>query len=149
MTQALTAARTALNPAAHLTVEDNQDLSRRTLYRLARIIYAETHAVLPDAEALASMIANLRRANSALEDISEDADLFECLNKKSERHADLLIRYDSRELQMCLRTLSRALSGVLKDSTRGAVRFHRAQLLPDWATSVGSVSEIGNLHFYI
>ncbi|MDR0319123.1 MAG: cell wall hydrolase [Rickettsiales bacterium] len=136
-------------PHPHLTVIENTDLPRRALFRMARLIYAETRAAsLAEIEALASMVANLVRAGRSLEDMAEDKRLFECLNKSSARHADLLLRHDSAAMQICVRTLARALTGVLADQTRGAARFHRAENLPDWATGVGSVCEIGNLHFY-
>jgi hypothetical protein len=142
---------TGLDPVSHphLRVIENFDLDKRIFYRIARIIYAETRAAsLAEVEALASMVANAKRAGASLEDLSEDKLLFECLDKDSARHGDLMIRYDSPALQMCLRTLSRALTGILRDTTRGATRFHRAEMLPSWATDIGSISETGNLHFY-
>jgi hypothetical protein len=96
------------------------------------------------------MIANIRKKQGRdLTELSEDPNAFECLNRASGRHADLLIRYESPALQMCRRTLQRALTGVLPDGVRGATRFHRAELLPEWATAIGSIHETPNLHFYI
>jgi hypothetical protein len=133
-----------------LSVIENEDLSKRALYKLARIIYAETHCeTLSEVEALATMIANIvKDTNRTPEDIAEDKTIFECLNTNSARHSDLLIRYDAPALQMCVRTMSRALNGLISAPIRGAIRFHRAELLPDWAIAEGTVAEIHNLHFY-
>jgi hypothetical protein len=133
----------------HLTLIENPDLPRRTLYRLARILYAETRAAsLAEVESLASLVSNLKKSGRSLSDISEDRLMFECLDRNSARHQDLLIRHDSPALQMCLRTLSRSLSGILPDCIKGATNFHRAEFLPLWSTDIGSIIEIGNLHFY-
>jgi hypothetical protein len=135
----------------HLTLIKNPDESKIILYKIARIIYAETNASsLRAAEALASLIKNLCISSARqLEDIAKDATVFESLNKNSARHDDLLVDCNRAEFQMCLRVAQRMLSGALPDAARGAVRFHRADTMPGWATSIGSICEIDNLIFYL
>lgn len=134
-----------------LTLIKNTDESKIIPYRIARIIYAETHASsLAVVEALASMIANLRESSGRpLENIIEDKDVFESLNDDSPRHGDLLADSAGRGFQMCLRVAQRMLGGGLPDCCCGATKFHRIELLPDWAVARGYIAEIGGLLFYL
>ncbi|MDR1026917.1 MAG: cell wall hydrolase [Rickettsiales bacterium] len=116
-------------------------------HRLARCVYAETLAAsLPAVEALCAMVKNTGRP---IAEIARDENVFESLRRESERHAALLVKYDDIGLEMCLRAVRRMLCGNLPDLTRGATRFHRDDQLPEWATALGSIAEIGNLLFYI
>lgn len=123
---------------------------KTTLVQIARIIYAETRASsLPAVEALASMIGNIyQKSMCSLACIAADESMFECLLKNSARHSDLLIAEDDPKFQMCFRVAKRMVIGQLPDSVRGAVRFHREDSMPDWATDKGSISEIDGLLFY-
>ncbi|MCL2748632.1 MAG: cell wall hydrolase [Alphaproteobacteria bacterium] len=128
----------------------NNDDAKIALYKLARIIYAETHASsLPAVEALASMIGNLcAKSTRQLADIVVDRSIFESLNKNSTRHADLLIDSANLKFQMCLRATKRMARGQMPDSVRSATRFHRAEISPAWATARGYVAEVDGLFFY-
>jgi len=134
-----------------LTLIKNDDEAKIVLYKLARIIHAETRASsLPAVEALASMIGNLRcKSIRQLEDIAADELIFESLDKNSVRHTDLLIDSADPKFQMCLRAVKRMTGGQLPDSVRGATKFHRAENSPDWANTCGYVAEIDGLLFYL
>lgn len=123
---------------------------KTTLVQLSRIIYAETRASsLPAVEALASMIGNIcKQSMCSLAFIAVDESTFECFLKNSARHSDMLIAEDDPKFQMCLRVAKRMTIGQLPDSVRGAVRFHREDSMPDWATDKGSIAEIDGLLFY-
>ena len=132
-------------PELKLFVNENDDLIAE--HRLARCVYAETLAEsLPAVEALCAMVKNTGRPIS---EIARDENVFESLSRESERHAALLVRHDDRGLLLCLRAVRRMLRGDIPDKIRGATRFHREDQLPDWATAIGSVAEVGNLLFYI
>jgi hypothetical protein len=114
--------------------------------RLARCVYAETLAAsLPEVEQLCAMVRNTGRPPA---EIAEDRGVFESLAKESSRHAALLADFRDPGFQMVLRTVRRMKAGLIVDKIYGATRFHRADSLPDWATSLGSVAEIGSLSFY-
>jgi hypothetical protein len=135
----------------HLKLIKNNDDAKITLYKLARIIYAETRASsLTAVESLASMISNrCLKMYKSLADISADAELFESLNKNSARHDMLLVSADSPGFQMCLRTVQKMINGNLPDSVFGATQFHRIEFLPDWAVSRGYIAECDGMLFYI
>lgn len=123
---------------------------KATLVQLSRIIYAETRASsLPAVEALASMIGNIcKESGRSLSSIASDTSMFECLQKNSMRHSDMMIAEDDPKFQMCLRVAKRMSIGQLPDSVRGAVRFHRESSIPEWATDKGSIAELDGLLFY-
>lgn len=133
------------------TLIQNDEPSRAVLYKLARVIYAETAGeCLSDVEALASMINNLHCASGrSFEDISADADVFESLSPDSVRHDALGIDVNARAFQMCLRVVGRMMRGNLPDYVMGATRFHRSELLPQWAINRGYIYETGRLTFYL
>ncbi|MDR1337919.1 MAG: hypothetical protein LBJ73_02730 [Rickettsiales bacterium] len=135
----------------HLTLIKNPDESRIIVYKIARVVYAETKASsLAAVEALASMIANLRTAsNQDWADIIEDKNIFESLNADSTRHGDLRTDCASRGFQMCLRVVRMMMKGTLADKCCGAAKFHRSELLPYWAVSRGYIAEIDGLVFYL
>jgi len=132
-------------PPLRLLVNDDDD--EISINRLARCIYAETQAKsLPAVEALCVMVRNTKRP---VRDIASDSSVFESLNKNSAHHEYLSVDYEDPGFQMCLRSVRRMMVGQFSDNIMGATRFHRGDMLPDWATASGSVSEVGNLLFYI
>lgn len=134
----------------HLRLIKNEQPENITLYKLARVVYAETNgASLPMAEALCSMIANLcMNTGRTLGDIADDETIFTSLNNDSPQHAALYIDASRGDFQMCLRCVKRMISGYLPDAVMGATRFHRAEVLPEWAVSMGYIAEVGDLFFY-
>ncbi len=51
-------------------------------------------------------------------------------------------------LAACRRIAARALAGLLPDPTRGATRYHAAEVLPRWALGEVPSAELGGLVFY-
>lgn len=135
----------------HLTVLCNPDKSQMVLYKIARVVYAETGASsLRAVEALTSMIANASRVNSIDPgDIASDENMFAVLKKDSVRHGCLTVDANNRGFQMCLRVVKKMLNGNLPDTCFGATRFHRDDEIPDWARARGYIAEIDNLLFYL
>ena len=134
-----------------LTLIKNDDPLRAAQYKLARVVYAETGAVsLRDVEALASMIGNLHAATGRdWMDIASDGELFESLNPDSVRHHLLKTDAHATPFVLCLRVVGRMMRGNLPDCAYGAVRFHRTELLPDWAVNRGYILETDVLTFYL
>ncbi len=134
----------------HLTVINNPDESKKTSYKLARVICAETNASsLAVVEALASMVANLCIASKRdMADIATDPNVFECLDEKSPRHERMAENPNSRGFDMCLRVVSQMMRGNLGDKCRGATRFHHDEIMPEWASSIGYVADVDGLLFY-
>lgn len=130
---------------------NNPDKTKTPLYKIARIIYAETYAVsLRAVEALAAMIYNnMKATNRTLDMLINDSDLFESLNEKSKHHWALSVDARCRGFQMCLRTVIRMVHGNCPDTCFGAVRFHRDEFLPDWAIARGYIADIDGLLFYL
>ena len=135
-----------------LEIIKNPDESQIAVYRAARVIYAETFpSSLPSAEALASMIRNIiMQTKRNLIDVVSDKNIFDSLNLNSPRHKylDADIK-NNRALKMCVRIVERMMHGGLPDTCFCATRFHRADEMPDWATSIGYVADIDGLLFYI
>lgn len=129
----------------------NPDETQIAVYKVARVIYAETGASsLAVVEALASMIANrAARNNCDVADVISDDMLFECLNPDSNRHACLAVDVADRGFQMCLRVAGRMMRGALGDRCCGATCFHRAELMPEWATARGYIVDTDGLLFYL
>ena len=134
-----------------LEIIKNPDESQIAVYKAARVIYAETFPnSLPSAEALASMIKNIMmQTKRDLIDIVSDKNIFDSLNLNSPRHKylDADIK-NNRALKMCVRVVERMIHGGLPDTCFGATRFHHADEMPDWATSIGYVADIDSLLFY-
>ena len=142
-----TAPRTMTRTKPELTLFVNDDDAEIATHRLARCVYAETLASsLAAVEALCVMIQNTARTDA---DIGADETVFESLSPKSSRHKDLLVEYDAPGFQMCLRAVRKMRKGLLDDSIFGATKFHRADQMPDWATSIGSIAEVDDLIFYL
>ncbi len=133
-----------------LTLIKNTDASMSDVYRVARVIYAETGAVsLRAVEALSAMIANAARAsNRTITQVISDDSLFPVLHDDNPRHGFLTHDANSRAFQMCVRVAVRMLRGGLADATRGAIRFHHDSELPQWAVSRGYIADIDGLLFY-
>lgn len=134
-----------------LTIIKNTDSAKAIQYKIARVVYAETLcSSLSAVEALASMIENVSVAHSReFSDIVEDASIFESLCEKSQRHKYLQDDCRTREFNMCLRVVQRMINGDLPDCCSGAVKFHRAAAMPEWATARGYIAEIDDLLFYL
>ena len=134
-----------------LTLIENSDDTKIVLYKLARIVYAETSATsLQIVEAMASMIYNVHiKYNKSFDDIAKDENLFESLNENSERHNLLTINADDRKFQMCLRVLQKMMRGNLPDCVFGATKFHHDSVMPTWAISRGYIAEIDDILFYL
>ena len=133
-----------------LSLIRNPDESQSIIYKIARVIYAETYMpTLPAAEALASMIQNVsKQSNRDVADIISNADVFNTLRPESPRHKYLSVDANNRAFQMCVRVVKRMLRGGLTDTCYGAVRFHRADEMPDWAIARGYVADVDGLLFY-
>lgn len=134
-----------------LTLIHNPDDKQSVLYTLARIIYAETLATsLQIVEAMASMIYNVHiKYNKTFQDIAQDSDLFESLQKQSERHENLNVNASDKKFQMCLRVIRKMVNGNLPDSVFGATKFHHTDVLPSWAVSRGYIAEFDDVLFYL
>ena len=128
----------------------NPDESQIVIYKVARIIYAETYLpTLPSVEALASMIKNITvQTNRNIIDIIDDADLFSVLKPESPRHKYLSVDANEKAFQMCIRVVKRMVYGDLQDTCSGATRFHRADEMPDWAIARGYIADVDGLLFY-
>lgn len=134
-----------------LTLIENPDNTKTVLYKLARIVYAETLASsLQITEAMASMIYNIHiKYNKSFEDIANDSHLFESLNDKSVRHEYIFVPVTDRKFQMCLRVVQKMMRGQLCDCVFGATNFHHTDVMPDWAISRGYIAEFDNVLFYL
>jgi len=134
-----------------LTLIKNPDDTLCVSYQLARIVFAETRgASLQITEAMASMIYNIHvKYNKSFQDIAKDKNIFDVLDKKSERHQYLHVDAGDRKFQMCLRTVKKMMHGNLPDSVFGATRFHHSNVIPDWAIARGYISECEDILFYL
>ncbi len=134
-----------------LTLIKHQNDFSRDVYKIARVIYAETCAQsLRVVEALASMIANGAKSENQSElDFVMKSGLFESLNKNSTHHDLLKVNSDARTFQMCLRVTDKMLKHNLEDCCFGATKFHRTELNPDWSTARGYILELDGLLFYL
>ena len=123
----------------------------RDVYKIARVIYAETCAgSLRVVEALASMIANGAQINNQSElDFVMNSGLFESLDKKSSHHDLLNVNPDARTFQMCLRVTDKMLKHHLDDCCFGATKFHRTEFNPSWSIARGYILELDGLLFYL
>lgn len=135
----------------HLTVISNSDQTQSDLYKIARVVYAETHGQsLRGVEALSSMIWNYACISGLRPvEVADEVDIFESLNPASLNHAYLSVDAARREFQMCLRVVKKMMNGNLKDACFGATRFHRVDQMPMWAMARGYIAEIDGLLFYL
>lgn len=135
-----------------LTIINNPDESQIAIYKAARVVYAEIFpTTLASVESLVSMIGNIMaRTGRDLTDVVSDKNIFGCLDEYSPRHeyinADIK---NNRALQMCVRVVERMMHGNLQDACFGAIRFHHADEMPDWATSRGYIADVDGLLFYL
>ena len=129
----------------------NPDISKKILYQVARVVYAETSASsLAVVEALTSMINNISHVTGQeISAIVSDKSIFDSLNQDSVRHSLLIVPPINRGFQMCLRVAGRMLSGTLPDMCRGAIRFHHGDVLPEWARARGYILDIDEVLFYL
>ncbi len=131
-------------------IKHSDDVFARDVYKIARVIYAETCAQsLRVVEALASMISNGARASGQSElDFVMKSGLFECLDKKSSHHDLLNVNPNARTFQMCLRVTDKMLKHNLMDCCFGATKFHRTELNPSWSIARGYILDMDGLLFY-
>lgn len=134
-----------------LTLIQHQNDFERDVYKIARVIYAETAAQsLRVVEALAAMIANGAHANNQSElDFVMKSGLFESLDKKSLHHDLFRVNPNARTFQMCLRVTDKMLKHNLEDCCFGATKFHRTENNPSWAYGRGYILELDGLLFYL
>lgn len=134
-----------------LTVIENNDDSKIILYKLARIVYAETLAKsLPFVEAMSSMIYNIHtKYDKSFEEIANDDKTFESLKENSNRHEYLNVDANNRHFQMCLRVVQTMMHGNLPDKVFGATMFHHSDVMPDWAVARGYIAEFDDVLFYL
>ncbi len=134
-----------------LTLIKHQNDFARDVYKIARVIYAETCGQsLRVVEALAAMIANGARAHNQTElDFVMKSGLFESLDKKSTHHDLLTVNPNARTFQMCLRVTDKMLKHSLEDCCFGATKFHRTELNPNWSVARGYILELDGLLFYL
>ncbi len=135
-----------------MTLINNPDTSGRLALagKIARVVYAQTGAAsLPLVEAFTSMIKNISDASGVeVMNIVQDPNIFPALQKTNIYHERLFVPSVSRGFQMCLRTATRMLAGLLPDCCYGATRYHYADTIPDWAMSRGYIADIGGILFY-
>lgn len=127
-----------------------QNESMALAYAIARVVYAETLAKsLRVVEALTSMISNFSRHNNCdIKNVISDKKLFESLNKESKHHEFLSVDASRRDFQMCVRVAQTMLHGHLPDMCNNATKFHRDEILPEWATARGYIADIDGILFY-
>ena len=134
-----------------LTFIKHQNDFTRDVYKIARVIFAETCGQsLRVVEALASMIANGARVNNQTElDFVMTSGLFESLEKHSSHHDLLNVNHNARTFQMCLRVTDKMLKHNLDDCCFGATKFHRTEFNPSWSIARGYILEMDGLFFYL
>lgn len=134
-----------------LVLIKNPDDTQIVVYKLARIVFAETGAIsLQIVEAMASLIYNIyTKYDKSFEDIANDKNIFDVLNSSSPRHKYLDVDSDNRKLQMCVRIVKTMMHGNLKDSVFGATKFHHTDVIPQWAIARGYIMECEDILFYL
>lgn len=135
----------------HFKLVENPNDIHAVIYKVARVVYAQTHASsLRLVEAMTSMISNAAlTSHRTVAEIVSDENIFDALNVSSSRHAYLSVDVNNAGFKMCLRTALRMVNGILPDACNGATRFHNADVLPDWAISIGYIAEIDDVLFYL
>lgn len=140
-----------LNSKPRLYVIDNPEPDKIVLYKLARIIFAETKGnSLPVKEAFAVMIQNRKqKLGLSFETIAGDEKLFGSLNRNSKLNKDFYVDVNNLEFAICLRLAKRIVAENLSDTIFGAVRFHHDDENPAWAVAEGYICQLNNLLFYL
>lgn len=131
-----------------ITTPDN---TQAVLYKLARIVYAETLATsLRKVEMMSSLIYNVHvKYQKSFDEIANDKNLFECLDENSERNKFLYPEINTKKFQMCLRVVNDMRHGHLPDYVYGATKFHHTNVMPDWARARGYIEEYEDILFYL
>ena len=134
-----------------LVLIHNPDETQSVIYKIARVIYAETYMpTLAAAEALASLIKNIStKLNRDVADIANDKNVFSVLNPESPRHKYLSVDANNRAFQMCLRVTDKMLKHNLEDCCFGATKFHRTEFNPSWSLARGYILDMDGLLFYL
>lgn len=133
-----------------MTLITNPDTERGIVYKLARIIYAQSGGKsLPVVEGVASMIANIHLQHGRdFDDIASDKNLFDALSPSSPRYRDMNVAASNRAFEMCVRVVDRMMHGNLPDTVHGATMFHYADTIPDWAMARGYIADVDGVLFY-
>ena len=128
----------------------NRDAAQTDVHKIARAVYAECGASsLAAVEALCAMIANVARTTGrAYVDVACDEQILPAQSVSSRYFDRMQAPATSRGFQMCLRVARRMMTGSLADVCRGAVRFHHADELPEWALARGYIADIDGMLFY-
>ncbi len=134
-----------------LTIIKNPDVSASLAYKVARVVYAQTDAIsLTLVEAMTSMIKNISdKSGRAIADVITDKSVFDALNVTSDKYQKLNVNANNRKFQMCVRVAQRMLMGGLDDACRGAIKFHAADTMPQWAIARGYIADIDGFLFYL
>lgn len=134
-----------------LNLITNDNDIERISYKLARIVFAETGGnSLRAVESMASMIYNIHvKYDKSFENIASDENIFESLNKNSQRHEFLNVDGNNRKLQMCLRVVKTMMRGNLRDCVFGATKFHHSDVIPMWAMARGYIFECEDILYYL
>ena len=113
--------------------------------QIAHRVFVETGATsLVVVEAMTSMIANIAsNTGRTFESIISDRDIFPSVAQQCECNKFV------RGYDMCLRVVRRMLAGNLPDMCGGAVRFHHADTMPQWAIARGYIADIDGILFYL
>ncbi len=113
-------------------------------HSVANVVYSETAAKsLRIVEAMCSMIYNAAGHKIGnIHHIISDTSLFQSANSDSN------IDINCRGYQMCLRVAKQMLRGHLPDSCNHATKFHRGDVIPDWAVARGYIADIDDFLFY-
>ena len=134
-----------------LTLIKNPDETKLLEYKIARILYAQTHAQsLRLVEMMASLVANNARVTGRdLYGVISDVNLFDVLRPESPDNKLISVDVINCGFQMCLRVVHRMLNGTLGDMCYGATCFHRSDVIPSWATARGYIADIDGFLFYL
>ena len=129
----------------HLELIANHDASNNVVQKIAHRVFMETGASsLLGVEAMTSMIANIASATGrTFKDIVSDAELFPSVATAEVRG------FGTRGFDMCMRVARRMICGALPDMCCGAVRFHHADTMPQWAVARGYIADIDGMLFYL
>lgn len=118
----------------------------------ARTLFATAGtASLPLLEAVANAALNrflYEReidARARLAEVLTDAGMFPCWH---DPRAMAALDASDPGFGICLRIVRRALAGLLPDNTNGAIRFHRRDRFPLWATGLVGCAAFGDYVFY-
>ena len=128
----------------------NPDAEQTDVHKIARVVYAECGASsLHAVEAMCAMIANVARMTGRNPvDVACDENILPAQKVSSRFFDRMQVPASSRGFQMCLRVARRMMAGNLGDVCHGAVRFHHADEMPEWAVARGYIADVDGILFY-